>query len=132
MVDFCRLGHITYNSIQYIIHSMFILKLTGPDFLVVVFVAYQHAGSLFPAVAVSILKIIASGHRWCSGIQEHVQDTWIRSNTNIHPTVMIVALTGHPIGYSVIVALTGLPIGYSVIVALTGLPIGYSVIVDTV
>ena len=27
--------------------------------------------------------------------------------------MMIVALTGLPIGYSVIVALTGLPIGYS-------------------
>ena len=36
--------------------------------------------------------------------------------------IVIVALTGLPIGYSVIVALTGLPIGYSVIVALTGSP----------
>ena len=35
--------------------------------------------------------------------------------------MLIVALTGLPIGYSVIVALTGLPIGYSVIVALTGI-----------
>ena len=72
-----------------VIHSVFILRITDPDFLVAVFVACPHASSVFPAVVVLILRIIALGHRWCSGIRVHGQGRWIRSSINIHPTVTV-------------------------------------------